>query len=122
MSNAFSPCGSTYFAAASGTAGNVWVTSLQPVNTYKVTNNGTVPVHFRLNANTASSVTAVYPSAGSPQLGITVPAGADNFIVVPSALNGQAAPQPAGFNSNIQFSYITQGTTANVSILPVLAF
>lgn len=122
MSKAFSPCGSAYFAAASGTAGNVWVTSLQPVNTYKITNAGTVPVHIRMNANTSTSVTAVYPTAGSPQLGFTVPAGQDSFVVVPSSLNGQASPQPAGFNSNCQFSYISQGTAANITIVPVLAF
>lgn len=122
MSAAYSPCGSTFMANATTTAANVWVTSLQPVNTYRLTNTGTTPVHFRLNANTSTTVTAVYPTAGSAQLGFTVAGGETTFVVLPSALNIQASPQPSGFNSNCQFSYITGTGTSSVAIVPVVAF
>jgi hypothetical protein len=119
----YSPAGSTTVLNATSTASNAWVTSLQPVNCYHVVNTGSAPVMIRMNANTAASVTAVFPTAGSPQIGFVVGPTWEDIVVVPSALNGQASPQPAGFNSNCQFSVITAaGTTANVFITPVLAF
>ena len=120
----YSPAGNTFIANATPTESNVWVTSLQPVNSYHVVNTGSIPVMIRMNVNTASNVRATFPTAGNPQLGFIVGPTWEDIVVVPSALNGQASPQPAGFNSNCQFSVITAAgtTSSNVFITPVLAF
>ena len=118
--NQFCPAGSTQMASVTNTSSNVYVTSTQPVNSYLVVNSGAAPVQLRFGGNLAAPINAVFPTVGSPTLGPIAAASSTGVFTVPSNLFSTIG-SPAGFNSNIQISLISNSATAgNVFITPVV--
>lgn len=75
---AFQPMGSSTLLSATTTTSTVSVTASSPSNQLMISNTGNVAVFVNISAN--SSVTAVLPTAGTPQPGVSIPSGAIKVI------------------------------------------
>jgi hypothetical protein len=123
VSQTLCPAGSAFAANASASASTVYVTSLQPVNSWYVVNTGSNPVLVRFGANLSSPVTAVFPVVGTPALGTVIAANASQVFTMPSNLQtstNNSSGLPLGFTSNVQLSLIAGTGTNTVYITPVV--
>ena len=104
---AFQPMGKTTLLTATTSTSTVSVIADSPVNQFMLVNTGTNDVFINLSAN--SAITAVRPTAGTPQYGFCL--GANSYKVIG---NSQSSPSVTIYvsgvsNAGTSFVYITPG-------------
>lgn len=107
---AFQAMGKTYQANATTTSQRITITADSPCNQLLVSShesqNGGKPVYFVVSAN--SAVTAVAPTAGSPQYSLVVSPGNQIVYTIPQQFS----------SANTYIAFITESTTGECYFTP----
>ena len=103
---AFQPMGNTVLLTTTSSSSNVAVTANTASNQLYISNTGNSDVYLVTGSSTP--LTAVKPTAGTPQPGISIPAGTDRVISTLQS-NGNTTIYVAGVSANTCNVYLTPG-------------
>jgi hypothetical protein len=112
----YSPAGNTVALSATSVSSYAAVTSLFPVQRYRIVNAGTNPVQCRFYVNTSTG-TATFPTVGTPSLGPVINGGWDATFSIPAQLQSQL---DNGFTTTAVIAVISSTGTNPVYITPMM--
>lgn len=104
------PQGPSYFVQASTSSSNLVISGSNVVNLYVENLDTTNDIFVNWNTNSATAITAVAPTVGSPQSGVCIQNNQGRIITI-----GTGNPNVPAANVAV----VSFGGTANVVITPV---